>query len=160
VHPHEDPSEALAAVVERTVRRGGTVVVPAFAVGRAQELLYFVWKLKQAGRLKNVPVYVDSPMAINASELYLRHAGDHRIDKATCEQIGALATYVRDVEESKKLSSDPYPKIIISASGMATGGAYCITSPRSARTTATRCCSPASRPPVRADATCWKAHAR
>lgn len=122
VHPHEDPSEALAAVVERTVHRGGTVVVPAFAVGRAQELLYFVWKLKQAGRLKNVPVYVDSPMAINASALYVRHGEDHRIDKATCEQIGALATYVRDVEESKKLSSDPYPKIIISASGMATGG--------------------------------------
>jgi metallo-beta-lactamase family protein len=121
-HEARDPTEALAEVVERTVGRGGTVVIPAFAVGRAQELLYHLWKLKQAGRLPLVPVYLDSPMAIDASNLYWRHADDHRLAPELCREAFAVATYVRDVEDSKALSASPVPKVIISASGMATGG--------------------------------------
>jgi metallo-beta-lactamase family protein len=122
IHPKNDPMEALGAVVERTVRRGGTVVIPAFAVGRTQVLLYHLWMLKRAGRIKSVPIFLDSPMAINATELLCRHLDDHRFSAETCEQSCAIATYVRDVEDSKAIVSNPMPKIVIAGSGMATGG--------------------------------------
>jgi metallo-beta-lactamase family protein len=121
-HETRDPTEALGEVVERTMSRGGTVVIPAFAVGRAQELLYHLWKLKRAGRLPLTPIYLDSPMAIDASNLYCRHADDHRLAPEMCREVCAVATYTHDVEDSKALSASPMPKVIVSASGMATGG--------------------------------------
>ena len=122
IHPKNDPMEALGAVVERTVRRGGTVVIPAFAVGRTQVLLYHLWMLKRAGRIQSVPIFLDSPMAINATELLCGHLDDHRFSAETCEQSCAIATYVRYVEDSKAIVSNPMPKIVIAGSGMATGG--------------------------------------
>lgn len=121
-HDQSDPLEALAKVIERTVQRGGTVVIPAFAVGRAQALIYDLWLLRQAGRLKNVPVYLDSPMASSATELLCRHNADHRLTADECAAACGSVNYIRDVEESKALSGNRYPKVIISASGMATGG--------------------------------------
>jgi metallo-beta-lactamase family protein len=122
LHPPQNPLDALGTVIERTVQRGGTVVIPAFAVGRAQALQYYLWKLKQSGRLANVPIYVDSPMASSASDLLHRFVGEHRLDAETCAAVCKVATHVRDVAESKALSADRFPKVIISASGMATGG--------------------------------------
>ncbi len=121
-HEPSDPTEMLGAVVERTVKRGGTVVIPAFAVGRAQSLLYHFAKLKQAGRLALVPIYLDSPMAINASDLLCAHPDDHRLTPEDCRAACYVATYVRDVEASKAVTGNSMPKVIISASGMATGG--------------------------------------
>lgn len=121
-HPQIDPMEALGEVIERTVRRGGTVVIPAFAVGRAQLLLYHLWMLKSAGRLQAVPVFLDSPMAVNATELLCKHMEDHRFKPDVCMASCAVATYVNDVEASKALTASRQPKVIISASGMATGG--------------------------------------
>jgi metallo-beta-lactamase family protein len=122
VHERQDPTEALGEVIERTVARGGTVVIPAFAVGRAQQLLFHLWKLKQAGRVGLVPIYLDSPMAIDASELLCSHPHDHRLPPDVCSAACKVATYVRDVEESKKVTASPMPKVVVSASGMATGG--------------------------------------
>lgn len=122
LHPPVAAANALFEVVQRTTARGGTVIIPAFAVGRAQELLYLFWQLKQSGRLPLTPVYLDSPMAINASEILGRHPGDHRLSRAECEAAMGSATYIRDVEESKALTYNTMPKVIISASGMATGG--------------------------------------
>jgi metallo-beta-lactamase family protein len=122
IHPKHDPMEALGAVIERTVRRGGTVVIPAFAVGRTQVLLYHLWMLKEAGRLSSVPIFLDSPMAINATDLLCTHMDDHRFTAEACNATCAVATYVRDVEASKALSSNPMPKVVIAGSGMATGG--------------------------------------
>lgn len=122
IHPRLDPGVALRSVIERTVQRGGTVIIPAFAVGRTQSLLYELWKLKSAGNLRLVPIYVDSPMATNATELMAAHIGDHRLSRANCRDAFGMATYVTDVEGSKALSASPMPKIIIAASGMATGG--------------------------------------
>ncbi len=122
LHERIDPVQALGAVIERTVRRGGTVVIPAFAVGRTQSLLWYLWRLRQDGRLNNTPVYLDSPMATSATELMRRWPDDHRLDPADYEAACVAVTCVRDVEESKALSANPYPKVIISASGMATGG--------------------------------------
>ncbi|WP_423457078.1 MBL fold metallo-hydrolase RNA specificity domain-containing protein [Ottowia sp. VDI28] len=121
-HDRSDAVKALGNVIARTVQRGGTIVVPAFAVGRAQSLIHDLWLLRQQGGLRNVPVYLDSPMATNATELLYRYKGEHKLAESDFEQACAAVTYVRDVEESKALSSNRYPKVILSASGMATGG--------------------------------------
>lgn len=121
-HDRADPEEALAEIVLRTVKRGGTVVIPAFAVGRAQSLLHHFDRLKRRGRLANVPVFLDSPMAIDATQLLHRYPDDHRLTAEECRAACAEARYVRDVEDSKALTANPMPKVIISASGMATGG--------------------------------------
>ena len=121
-HDPADATDALGAVIERTVQRGGTVVIPAFAVGRAQSLLYHLWKLKRAGRLVHVPIYLDSPMAIAATGLLHAHHDDHRLTSGECDEVCAIATYTREVEESKAISASDWPKVVISASGMATGG--------------------------------------
>ncbi|HVL10164.1 MAG TPA: MBL fold metallo-hydrolase, partial [Burkholderiaceae bacterium] len=121
-HDRADPIEALGEVIERTVQRGGTVVIPAFAVGRAQLLIHYLWQLRQSGRLRNVPVYLDSPMATNATELLQTHGHDHKLATHEYEAACNAVTYIRDVEESKALTANRYPKVILSASGMATGG--------------------------------------
>lgn len=121
-HEQTDSTEALGKAIERTIQRGGTVVIPAFAVGRAQALLYHIWKLKQAGRIGLVPVYLDSPMAIDASEMLCSHLDDHRLTPEVCRAACAVATYTRDVEASKEITRNTMPKVIIAASGMATGG--------------------------------------
>lgn len=121
-HDQGDPTEPLGEAIERTVRRGGTVIIPAFAIGRAQSLLYHIWKLKQAGRLRLVPVYLDSPMAIDASDILCAHPDGHRMPAEVCRGICGVATYVRDVEASKAVTANPIAKVIISASGMASGG--------------------------------------
>jgi metallo-beta-lactamase family protein len=121
-HAKSDPAEALGAVIERTVRRGGTVVIPAFAVGRTQVLLYHLWQLKEAGRIGAIPIFLDSPMAISATGLLCRHLADHRFPPDVCTASCGIATYVRDVEQSKAVTANPMPKIVIAGSGMATGG--------------------------------------
>jgi metallo-beta-lactamase family protein len=122
IHEPTDPAEALSAIIERTVKRGGTVVIPAFAVGRAQALLYYLWQLRENGRLTNIPVFLDSPMAINATDLLCEHLADHRLTPQVCRDACGIAIYTREVEQSKAISANSYPKIVISASGMATGG--------------------------------------
>ena len=122
IHPKINAGAMLHDVIDRTTRRGGTVVIPAFAIGRTQSLLYELWLLKAAGELELVPIYVDSPMATNATDLMSAHMDDHRLQPAVCREAFGMATYVRDVEGSKALSSSRMPKVIVSASGMATGG--------------------------------------
>lgn len=121
-HDKRDPADALAEIVETTIGRGGTVVIPAFAVGRAQSLMYHLQRLKSEGRMSNVPVFLDSPMAQDASDIFCANIKDQRLPPAECRRSCAVAHYVRSVEESKALTANPMPKVIISASGMATGG--------------------------------------
>jgi metallo-beta-lactamase family protein len=97
-------------------------VIPAFAVGRAQSLLFYLHRLKADGHMANVPVFLDSPMAVNASEVFCRQLTDHRLAAHECRAACGVARYVRSVEESKALTANPMPKVIVSASGMATGG--------------------------------------
>ncbi|MFT3661433.1 MAG: MBL fold metallo-hydrolase [Gordonia sp. (in: high G+C Gram-positive bacteria)] len=114
--------EALERVVTEGIARGGTVLIPAFAVGRTQLILYHLWQLRRAGRIPRVPIFVDSPMAINAGELLRDFPDDHRLDPALTDEMFAVAKYTRDPAESKEISADRSPKIVLSASGMATGG--------------------------------------
>ncbi|AKS40401.1 MBL fold metallo-hydrolase RNA specificity domain-containing protein [Wenzhouxiangella marina] len=117
-----DPEDALADVVKRTVARGGSVIIPAFAVGRTQLVLHHLRRLLDAGRIPKVPVYLDSPLAINATEVFADHPDDHRLTRKEAEAACSLPTYVHEAEESRALDEDPMPKIIIAGSGMATGG--------------------------------------
>jgi metallo-beta-lactamase family protein len=112
----------LARVIRETAARGGTVLIPSFAVGRAQALLVALHRLREAGSIPALPVYLDSPMAIDATRLYRRFNGDHRLDDAECEAIYRGARFVNTPEESKRLAQVHVPSILISASGMATGG--------------------------------------
>lgn len=122
LHADDDHGEALADVIRRTAARGGKVIIPAFAIGRTQGLLYQIWLLKQAGRIPDLPVFLDSPMAIDTTSIYQRHRKEHRLSAQDCHQMAHVARFCRTVEQSRELNTLRYPAIIISASGMATGG--------------------------------------
>ena len=121
-HTTESSSDALADVITRTAGRGGSILVPAFAVGRAQNLLFEIFQLKQAGRIPDMPVFLDSPMAIESTSIYRRHRDLHRLSIAQCEGMAKVARISRTADDSRAIGQLNYPVIIISASGMATGG--------------------------------------
>lgn len=122
-HDPADPMDLLAATIQETASRGGVVIVPAFAVGRAQSMLYYVEQLKRQGRIPAVlPVYLNSPMAADVTGLYRKHASSHRLKPDQCRAMCNAATIVNSVEESKALNRRQMPMVIIAASGMATGG--------------------------------------
>lgn len=127
-HPPGSPEDALAEVINRVAKRGGAVVIPSFAVGRTQALLYFLRDLEAQGKIPRLPVFVDSPMAISVTGLYEVHAEDHDIDfarlaAAKLDPLNVAEVHMtRTVEDSKKINDVVTPCIIISASGMATGG--------------------------------------
>jgi metallo-beta-lactamase family protein len=121
--------DALADVINRVAKRGGVVVIPSFAVGRTQTLMYYLRELDDARRIPKLPVYVDSPMAISVTDIYARHHEDHDLDFTKLEQQGDHdplnlheVHMTRAVEDSKKINDVTSPCIIVSASGMATGG--------------------------------------
>ena len=121
-HGSVDPLAVLADVVSRTAARGGIVVIPAFAVGRAQLLLHAIHLLKEQHRIPDVPAFLNSPMAADATRLYQKHFGEHRLTPEQCDAMGRTARIVSTVEESKRLNDLRTPAIIVSASGMASGG--------------------------------------
>ena len=128
LHPTDDYRARLAKIVEDTAARGGTVLIPSFAVGRTQELLYVLRELMERGVMHSIPVHVDSPMAIDVTEIYRKHHEDHNLETTELENHGVRPFSPPDVhfdrarEESIALNNIRYPMIIISASGMATGG--------------------------------------
>jgi len=121
-HDKTDPKIKLAETINRTIKRGGKVIVPVFAVGRAQEILYAIHLLKVEGKIADVPVYLNSPMAIDATQIFVRHSGEHRLSHAECEAMCRTARMVNTVEQSKALNENRQPMIILAASGMASGG--------------------------------------
>ena len=121
-HPSVDREAELLEWLRAASERRAVVVIPAFAVGRAQTLLLHLARLKQQNRLPDVPVYLDSPMAIDASALYHRFMHEHRLTEEECRRMCRAATLVNTPEQSKALDQRTGPMIIISASGMATGG--------------------------------------
>ena len=128
LHPTDDVRERLVSIIASTAARGGTVVIPSFAVGRTQELLYLLREVIEDGKLSSLPVYVDSPMAIDVTKLYVEHAEDHDLETDALEAQGIKPFsppnlhIARTVEESKAINAAHYPLVVISSSGMATGG--------------------------------------
>ena len=121
-HPAGDPGDALAAVVHRTVARGGDVILPAFAVGRVQQVLLLLGRLRDQGRIPSVPIFLNSPMSVQATEVLVHHAAQTRLSAAEIDGLRRLAEHVESVDDSKALLRRSGPKIVVSASGMATGG--------------------------------------
>ncbi|MFE8071862.1 MBL fold metallo-hydrolase [Marinobacteraceae bacterium S3BR75-40.1] len=121
-HEEANPEEQLAQIINDTASRGGIVLIPAFAVGRAQSLLYIISRLKQSMAIPDMPVYLNSPMAIAATELFCRHHKEHKLSAEQCAIMDEGTKYVRTVDESIALNKSHYPCIIVSASGMASGG--------------------------------------
>ena len=109
-------------MIQRTAARGGIVVIPAFAVGRAQSLLYAIYRLKQRAEIPDLPIFLNSPMAIDMTGIYHRHRSEHRLSVEECRGMFQVATMVRTTEESRALVARRQPAVIVSASGMATGG--------------------------------------
>jgi metallo-beta-lactamase family protein len=127
-HDPGDPLQILGDIVNRVVKRGGSIVIPAFAIGRTQTFMYYLRELENLQRIPKLPVYVDSPMALSATDLYLKYKEDHDVDFTRDEQSGGDPLSVhefhlaRSVEESKQINNVKTPCIIVSASGMVTGG--------------------------------------
>jgi metallo-beta-lactamase family protein len=122
VHPAESLERELLEVLQRVVARNGVVVIPAFAVGRAQMLLHVIAQLQSSGRLPEVPVYLNSPMAASVTGLYRQYPQLHRLDAAALDAMQRTTRIVDSVEASKALNRRKGPMVIVSASGMATGG--------------------------------------
>jgi len=120
--------EQLRDVILATAKRGGTVLIPSFAIGRAQEILYTLRELEVENQIPVLPVYIDSPMAVDAFELFQAHKEEHDFEMKRLERAGTnplqsqRVTFARTVEESKAINDHRFPSIIISANGMATGG--------------------------------------
>lgn len=123
LHQNDDPKAKLATIINRTVKRKGVVVIPVFAVGRAQELLYYIHLLKTSGAIaEDIPVYLNSPMAVDATEIFNLYHGEHRLNAEQCRALFRTAHMVNSIEQSKALNELKGPMIILSASGMASGG--------------------------------------
>ncbi len=128
LHSDEPIQEVLAGALDYVVQNEGVLLVPAFAVGRTQEVLYHIRQLQEKGRVPDLPVFIDSPMAVEVSHIYCRFGDDHNLDinllmdAKECPLRCRDTHFVQAVEESKLLNTHPGPAIIISASGMCNGG--------------------------------------
>lgn len=127
-HPHTDPRPEMAQLITNTVKRGGSVIVPSFAVERTQKFLFLIKQLMEDGKIPKVPVFADSPMAIEAVNIFLKHTEEFSDDtKEMISRFGSPLTwpgftFARTAQESKKINDSHYPCIIVSSNGMAMGG--------------------------------------
>ena len=127
-HPQDDPKPELAALIRTTIQRGGSVVIPAFAVERTQKLLFLLKALMESGDIPRIPVHTDSPMAIKAVQIFLKYANEFGPEtESLIKQYGSpldWPNFYFDLtpDDSKKINESKYPAIIVSSSGMATGG--------------------------------------
>jgi metallo-beta-lactamase family protein len=127
-HPTDDPRPQMAKLMSDTFARGGCVVIPAFAVERTQKIIFILKDMMETGQIPRVPVFVDSPMAIEAVQIFLKHSEEFSADvKGLIQKCGTPLTwqgfnFATKVDDSKKINDSRFPMIIISSSGMATGG--------------------------------------
>lgn len=121
-HSAADPELELTSHLGRTLSRGGVVVIPAFAVGRVQTLLHMIARIKRRAMIPEAPIYLNSPMAVDATRIFHTYRSEHRLSVEECTAACQVAQFVNSPEASKELNQKQGPMIIISASGMATGG--------------------------------------
>ncbi len=122
LHDKEDAFEQLAEIVNSTAKKGGVLLIPSFAVGRTEAVQHMLATLIKEDRIPKLPVYLDSPMAINVFNIYCEHFDLNRLNNEQCLEMCNVASFTRTVDESKALSELIMPHIIIAGSGMATGG--------------------------------------
>ncbi len=121
IHAH-NPEKQITEIILNAAKQSGIVIVPSFAVERAQALIYILWKLKKKKAIPDIPIYLDSPMGINVLDIFLNNAKWHKLPINQCVEMCKDITLVKSIEETLKLTSDKSPKIIIAGGGMGTGG--------------------------------------
>lgn len=128
IHPKEDPLPELARLISNTAKRGGSVIVPAFAIERTQKFVFLLKHLIESGQIPRIPIFCDSPMAIKAVEIFLKHHEEYSEEtRQMIRQYGSPLSwpgfiFASTPEESKKINANTMPAVIVSSSGMATGG--------------------------------------
>lgn len=122
LHEQGDPIGMLGQIINTAIKEGGIVLIPAFAVGRTQTILYCLYQLKQKKIISDIPIFLDSPMAIQVTELFCDFEEDYKLPAQECKEIFSIATPTLTVEDSKRLADLKGSAIIIAGSGMMDGG--------------------------------------
>jgi metallo-beta-lactamase family protein len=122
LHPKEDVSERLANIIQHTVAKGGTLIIPSFAVERAQYIMYLLWQLRLKKRIPEIPMIFDSPMGIATLHIFKQHGSWHKLSDRDCQELFDSFTCVEDYADTWKVIANKKPKIVIAGSGMITGG--------------------------------------
>jgi metallo-beta-lactamase family protein len=122
LHPVTDTKLELETYINNAIDKGGTVIVPSFAVERAQTIMYLLWQLKQEGKIPNISYIIDTPMGINALDIFSNNKQWHKLSLEECQEMSKMFTLVSDYQESLEVMFDKQPKVVIAASGMVTGG--------------------------------------
>lgn len=122
LHPETDPKEELEIYINNTVQKGGTVILPSFAVERAQSVMYLLWQLKSQGRIPNIPYIIDTPMGISVLDIFHNNKKWHKLPEEEYIAMCKMFTMISDYQETIQTIYNKEPKVIIAASGMVTGG--------------------------------------
>ncbi|MDR6843996.1 MBL fold metallo-hydrolase [Flavobacterium granuli] len=122
LHPEKDPKEELELYINNTVQNGGTVIIPSFAVERAQSVMYLLWQLKEEKRIPNIPYIIDTPMGISMLELFSNNRKWHRLHEEEFTAMCKMFTMISDYQETIEAIYNKQSKVIVAASGMVTGG--------------------------------------
>ena len=122
LHEKISVEDELEKVINETANNNGVILIPSFAVGRAQSLMYYVWQLKKKNKIPDIPVYLNSPMATDATDLLAKYKDLHKLSEVDCANMCRSVKYINSAEESIKLNEKSGPMVIISASGMLSGG--------------------------------------
>ncbi|KQX00806.1 MBL fold metallo-hydrolase [Flavobacterium sp. Root420] len=122
LHPDLDAKKELENYINTTIEHKGTVIIPGFAVERAQSIMYLIWQLKTEGRIPNVPYILDTPMGASVLDIFLQNMQWHKLSANDCHEMCKMFKIVSEYEQTMRIIEDPQPKVIIAASGMATGG--------------------------------------
>jgi metallo-beta-lactamase family protein len=122
LHPDSDAKSELEMYINNTFQRGGTVIIPSFAVERAQMLMYLLWQLKEEGKIPDMPYIIDSPMGVSAFEIFFENRKWHKVSLEDCIAINKMFTMITDYQETIDAIYNKHPKVVIAASGMVTGG--------------------------------------
>lgn len=122
LHPDLDVKKELETLINTAIEQKGTVIIPGFAVERAQSIMFLLWQLKTEGRIPNIPYILDTPMGANALHVFLENLQWHKLSVNDCHEMYKMFTIVSEFEETIRIIADPQPKVVIAASGMVTGG--------------------------------------
>ena len=122
LHPDLDVKKELETYINTTVEQKGKVIIPGFAVERAQSIMYLLWQLKKEGRIPNIPYILDTPMGANVLDIFLENMQWHKLSQNDCSEMSKMFKIVSEFEQTLLIIEDPQPKVILAASGMVTGG--------------------------------------
>jgi metallo-beta-lactamase family protein len=122
LHPTNSAEDQLLEIIQKTIYNHGPLLVPSFTVDRAQDFMYLIWKLKSENRIPDIPVYLDSPMGLDVSKLFLKYPEWQRLDPNVFEDVFKNTRMVKSIEETRNLARNKHPRIIIAGSGMMNGG--------------------------------------